>query len=209
METQLFTREENFSFWKNMALIIIFFLITPLTLGVSLFSLVSIKNSSKIEVASQSLVSHPQSGVKVFASLPMNIPSVSGGAEAADARSEIVRQYLASYNSPLEPLSGFIIQKADQYGIDFRLITAIAQQESNLCKIIPPGSYNCWGWGITGVSTLGFSSYEEGIDTVSRGLRIGYIDKGYKSVEDIMSLYTPSSNGSWAHGVNEFMTEMQ
>lgn len=211
METQLFSREENLAFWKNMILVVIFFLITPLTLGVSLFSLVSIQNSLKNEnnKPAESLILHPQSGVKVFASLPVNIPSVAGAPQSADARPEIVKQYLASYDSPLVPLASYIVQKADEYGIDFRLTTAIAQQESNLCKIIPPGSYNCWGWGITSVDTLGFNSYEEGIDKVSKGLRIGYIDKGYKTVDQIMSLYTPSSNGSWAHGVNEFMTEMQ
>ncbi len=210
MQNQLFSREENVAFWKNLILVSIFFLVTPLTIGLSLFSLVSIQKSALADqTPTESIVLHPQSGVKVFASLPMNIPSVSGSPQAADARSEIIKQYLEYYNSPLVPLSGFIVQKADEYGIDFRLTTAIAQQESNLCKIIPPGSYNCWGWGITGESTLGFNSYAEGIDTVSKGLRIGYIDKGYKTVEQIMSIYTPASNGSWAKGVNEFMTAMQ
>lgn len=210
MQNQLFSREENIAFWKNLILVSIFFLVTPLAIGLSLFSLVSIQKSSQSEqMPIESVVLHPQSGVKVFASLPMNIPSVSGSPQVSDARPEIVKQYLEYYNSPLVPLAGFIVQKADEYGIDYRLTTAIAQQESNLCKIIPPGSYNCWGWGITGESTLGFNSYTEGIDTVSKGLRIGYIDKGYKTVEQIMSIYTPSSNGSWARGVNEFMTAMQ
>lgn len=193
-----------------MFLISTFFLVTPITIGLSLFSLISIQKTNKSDqIKIEDFVLHPQSGVKVFASLPMNIPAVSGYAQSSDARPEIVRQYLERYNSPLAPLADFIVQKADEYGIDYRLTTAIAQQESNLCKIIPINSYNCWGWGITGESTLRFSSYAEGIDTVSRGLRVGYLDKGYKTVEEIMSIYTPSSNGSWARGVNEFMNSMQ
>ena len=210
MQDQLFSRQDDIAFWKNLALVTIFFLVTPLTIGLSLFSLVSIQKSSQsVQAPIENVVIHPQSGVKVFASLPMNIPSVSGSPQASDARGEIIKQYLEYYNSPLVPLADFIVQKADEYGIDYRLTTAIAQQESNLCKIIPPGSFNCWGWGITGESTLGFNSYAEGIDAVSKGLRIGYIDKGYKTVEQIMSVYTPASNGSWARGVNEFMNVMQ
>ncbi len=98
---------------------------------------------------------------------------------------------------------------ADKYSLDFRLITAIAQQESNLCRIIPPGSHNCWGWGIHSESNLGFSSYEEGIETVSQGLKENYIDEGLTTPDQIMTKYTPSSNGSWAHGVNTFMSVMQ
>lgn len=210
METTLFTREENLSFWKNLILTVIFFTITPITLGISLFSLYSLgKNSPEQPIASANLLSSPVSGVRVYASLPSTIPVISGEVGSSDARGEIVKQYLEYYSSPLLPYADFIVQTADKYSIDFRLITAIAQQESNLCKIIPPGSYNCWGWGITGESTLGFNSYTQGIEEVSKGLREEYLDKGYVTIEDIMSKYTPLSKGSWANGVNEFMTTMQ
>ena len=210
METSLFTREENFGFWKNIVLMIIFFTITPVTLGVSLFSLFSLKpNNIPVVKAGTSLFITPESGVRVYASLPLAQPEVGSSIGVADARPEIIKQYLEYYNSPLVPYANLIVQTADKYKIDFRLITAIAQQESNLCKIIPPGSYNCWGWGITSVGTLGFDSFEQGIEEVSRGLKQNYIDEGYTTVEQIMSKYTPSSNGSWAHGVNEFMTAMQ
>lgn len=210
METKLFSREENFSFWKNLILVVVFFAITPVTLGISLYSLFSLKSTSLIPpIVDTNLISSPQSGVRVYASLPIKQSVISDSVESGDARSEIIRQYLESYSSPLTPYSEFIVSVADQYSLDFRLITAIAMQESNLCKIIPPGSYNCWGWGIHSEGTLGFNSFAEGIETVSKGLREEYLDKGYSTVEEIMSKYTPLSNGSWAHGVNQFMTEMQ
>jgi hypothetical protein len=209
---QMFEEEESFSFIKNLVLSFLFFALTPLTIGISLFSLVSLSKADDTKKETVNLSYRRQladSGVKVFASYPSDLPSFSAEVVAGDARPEIIKQYLEYWNSPLSPFSLLIVSTADKYGLDFRLITAIAQQESNLCKIIPPGSYNCWGWGIHSAGTLGFSSYQEGIVTVSEGIKKEYIEKGYKTVEEIMAKYTPLSNGSWAYGVNKFMAEMQ
>jgi len=210
MEDNLLEKENNFSFWKNTILVFSFFTLTPLILLVSLFSLFSLTKYNSMEKGNVLGVSVTNpSGVKVFASLPTDLASVDGHATPADAREEILKQYLSYYNSPLLPYTKKIIEEADKNELDFRLITAIAQKESNLCKIIPPDTYNCWGWGIHSKGTLGFSSYEEGIETVSKGIKENYIDKGYRTIEDIMSKYTPLSNGSWAEGVNQFMSEME
>ena len=212
MERPGFSREEDVGFWKNIILVAVFFIVTPLTLGISLFSLFSLKTSiisAKQDVSASNLLSSPESGVRVFASLPAVFPSVSQQITSADARPEILKQYMDNYGSPLAAYAGLIVQTADKYSLDYRLITAIAQQESNICKIIPPESYNCWGWGITGSGSLGFSSYEDGIETVSKGIKTEYIDKGYTTINEIMSKYTPQSNGSWAEGVNTFMSDMQ
>lgn len=211
MQNNLFTRDENITFWKNFFLVFIFFTITPLTLGVSLFSLYSLKVNSVVqkEFENTNLLITPQSGVRVYASLPVKQPVVSDSVSAGDARPEIIRKYLDRYNSPMVDKANFIVEMADKYSLDYRLITAIAQQESNVCKIIPPGGYNCWGWGIHSAGTLGFQSFEEGIETVSKGLRENYLDKGYTTIPEIMSKYTPSSNGSWARGVTQFMEDMQ
>lgn len=210
METDL-GFEDNFSFWKNLSLCLIFFTVAPITILVSLFALTSFSKANS-EKETINLSYHRQladAGAKVFASFPDTLPSISGEVEGKDARAEIVRQYLALFNSPLLPYADYVVSDADKYGLDFRLTTAIAQQESNLCKIIPPSSNNCWGWGIHSQGTLGFSSYEEGIDAVSKGLKEEYLDKGYKTIEEIMSKYTPLSNGSWAAGVEKFMGEME
>lgn len=194
-------------FWRNLALVAVFFALTPLALVASIISIISIQPS--VTKASPQVSSQSKIGVSVYASLPSNVPSVNGHITIADARPQIVRQYLSQFNSPLIPYSDEIVKDADKYGIDFRFIPAIAQQESNLCHAIPIGSYNCWGWGITSVSSLSFDSFSDGINTVSKGLKSDYIDEGYVTPEEIMTKYTPSSNGSWAKGVNEFMSEMQ
>lgn len=206
------TRQENYLFWKNLILVAVFLTLTPITLLTSLFSLISLKSvdATKSEVLASSTKNYlSSSGVRVYASLPTYTSSISEQIETGDARVEMVKQYLDRYNSPLLSHEAKIVETADKYGLDFRLITAIAQQESNLCKVIPEGTYNCWGWGIHSEGTLGFRSFDEGIETVSKGLKENYINKGYKSVEDIMSKYTPMSNGSWAYGVNSFMAEME
>lgn len=196
----------SFDFWKNLFLIGVFLIVTPLTLGVSLFSLYSLENSEKTDV----VFKKEQGSVRIYASLPNDFPKVDGSYSVADARPELIRNYLVRYNSPLVGLENYMVQKADEYGLDYRLIPAIAQQESNLCKIIPPETYNCWGWGIHSRGTLGFNSYEEAIDTVMKGLKEEYIDKGYTTPDTIWKKYTPGSpNGAWAKGVNQFMAAME
>lgn len=191
-----------------------FFTVTPIALATSLFAL-SVLNRDSVsvqitqEIRPSSTLSTPLYGSRVYAALPDNIGKVEGFATTQDARAEIIRQYLEKYNSPLEPYSQELVDVSDRYDLDFRLLTAIAQQESNLCKKIPSGTYNCWGWGIHSRGTLGFASYPEAIDAVAKGLREDYLDKGYTTPEEIMSKYTPLSSGSWAAGVEQFLTEME
>jgi hypothetical protein len=213
-DTQTLDPQGLFGFWKNLTLIVIFITLTPIALGTSLFSLYSINKDVEIqeEIVQKAvnLIDSPKSGVRVYASLPDQPKAVSTTIEKADARVEIVKKYLDRYNSPLYTLAPTLVENADKYGLDFRLLTAIAQQESNLCKIIPEDTFNCWGWGIHSAGTLGFNSYEEGIETVSKGLKQNYVDKGLTTPELIMTKYTPSSpNGAWAKGVLSFMEEMQ
>jgi hypothetical protein len=201
---------EDKSLWRRLALVVAFFTLTPVVLLASLISLISISPSTVVK-AKKPINTTAQSkiGISVYASLPANVPSISGKIGVADARPEIIKQYLAYFDSPLTAYSEEIVQMADKYGIDYRYIPAIAQQESNLCHVIPTGSYNCWGWGITSVSSLGFDSYSEGIETVTKGLKENYIDEGLTTPASIMTKYTPQSNGSWAHGVSEFMSLMK
>ncbi len=127
---------------------------------------------------------------------------------AADARPVLLAKYLRDYHSPLAPYAGYIWQVSQKLGIDYRLLVAIAQQESNLCKKAPKNSYNCWGWGIYHHKVTSFHSYPEAIETVAKGLKKDYLDKGLDTPEKIMPRYTPPSKGSWARGVRQFMKEL-
>ena len=122
-----------------------------------------------------------------------------------DIRVANLKYFFRKYESVLYDQSEFIVKMADQFKLDYRLIPAIAMQESGLCKNIYECAYNCWGWGIYGNTVTRFGSYEEAIETISRGLKTNYIDKGLTTPEDIMRKYTPPSTGSWAFGVNFFL----
>lgn len=200
----------DISFWRNLALVALFFALTPIAIGVTFYTIFTTSKPDQ-EIATSVVAMEPQvRGVQVFASLPDVSPEISGVVGVQNARVEIIRQYLTGYESPMKDHAELLVRTAEKYGLDFRLLTAIAQQESNLCKRIPENTYNCWGWGIHSRGTLGFQSFEEGIEVVSKGLKEKYIDKGYTNAEEIMSKYTPHSpEGAWAKGVNQFLEEMR
>lgn len=122
-----------------------------------------------------------------------------------DIRVAYLKYFFRKYNSILYDKADVFVKNADAYNFDYRLLPAIAMQESGLCKHIPENSYNCWGWGIYGGKVTRFSSYDEAIETISRGIKTYYIDKGLTTPEQIMKKYTPPSDGSWAYGVNTFL----
>lgn len=209
MQGYYYSSEKTGSFFRKLIFIFVFFTLTPIALLSSTIALISITNSEIKTVKIKPAVQHETTGVQVYASLPSDFPTVSAEIVEEDARPEIIKEFLASYKSPLVPYSKFIVNAADKYGIDWKLITAIAMKESGLCKIIPEESYNCWGWGIHSSGTLKFDSFEEGIDTVSKGIRENYVDIGLVTIEEIMSKWIPHSpNGAWADGVSLYMTEM-
>lgn len=127
----------------------------------------------------------------------------------ADNRLANLKAFFRKYNSPLYHYAPKIIEVSDKYHFDYRLLPAIAMQESNLCLKIPENSYNCWGWGIYGDKITRFSSYDEAIEVVAKGIKTEYLDKGLITASQIMKKYTPPSQGSWAYGVNLFLKALE
>lgn len=147
--------------------------------------------------------------------------------ETDDARALLVANFLKRYNTgnrninhPLVPedyFGEFFVELADTYGLDFRLLPAIAMQESNLCKVTPKPSingvvtesYNCLGFGVYGDKVTMFPSFEANFEQAAKTLKKNYIDQGLDTPYKIMRKYTPPSDGSWAESVNQWMTEMR
>jgi len=139
-------------------------------------------------------------------------PQSIGTFGTTDARVYIIKNYLKKYSSPLVPFSQEIVDISDKYTLDYRLLVAIARQESNLCKRIPANSHNCWGFGIYGDKVTRFDSYPQALETVAKTLKKKYIDIGLTTPEEIMAKYTPPSvelGGPWAKGVNQFMLDLE
>lgn len=159
------------------------------------------------------ILSKPKAG-KVELAVQNNLSGDVGGevtnqVVADDARPLLIKKYLAKYQSPLLPYSDLIFKLSQTYGFDYYWIVAIAQQESNLCKKIPDDSYNCWGYGINSAGVLKFDNYELSLNSFAEYLKREYFDKGLNTPELIMGKYCPHSNGSWAYGVNKFISEIE
>lgn len=140
---------------------------------------------------------------------PLVLGAYETSVEVADGRVANLKTFFRKYNSPLYDHAEKIVEVSDRYQFDYRLLPAIAMQESGLCRVIPNDSYNCWGWGIYGNVVTRFDSYDEAIETVSKGIKKEYIDKGLITASAIMQKYTPSSNGSWAYAVNTFLKALE
>jgi hypothetical protein len=129
------------------------------------------------------------------------------GEKAPDSRVTILKEYFKQYNSPLVPYAETFVETADKYNLDWKLVAAISGVESTFGQEIPNDSFNGWGWGIYGDHMIRFSSWTQGIETVSEGLRNKYIDKwGAKDVYEIGRFY--ASSPTWAQRVDHFMREI-
>jgi len=149
-------------------------------------------------------------GAVLNSAVEMNdVAEINTEAQVADARPLLIKKYLEKYKSPLVPYSDLIFKLSETYGFEYYWIVAIAQQESNLCKKIPEGSHNCWGYGIHSKGTLKFENYELALQSYAEYLKRVYFDKGLNTPELIMKKYCPSSNGSWAYGVKQFIEEIE
>jgi hypothetical protein len=189
---------------RRIFLVFSFFAVTQALLFISILFLLSIsykQNESSLNAARHQNVA--------FAALPTIENTIQDQIIFEDARIEIVRQFFERYDSPLEPFAPTVVEAADLYDLDFRLIPAIAMQESNLCKKIPIDSNNCWGFGIYGTKVTVFENYSDAIYAVTRTLALNYIADGLDTPYEIMTRYTPQSNGSWAESVEYFINQLQ
>src|SRR3989344_4969674 len=130
---------------RKILLLTLFFFVPPIFLLTSAFYLYHISYQSH-HISTLSTSAQPAT----YAALPSAENNLAGIIDQKDARVEIVKEFFNQYKSPLEPFAQNIINSADKYNIDFRLIPPIAMQESNLCKKIKKDSNNCWGFGIYG-----------------------------------------------------------
>lgn len=193
----------------------LWFIITPLTLFASFYLAQQITKTRNFSVAVKSSLNYiasQENPYKMFAALPGQIGGVVQAIEANDARVFIVENFFEIYNSPLVPYSRLLVDTADKYGLDFRLLPAIAMKESGGGKAMPDNSHNAWGWAIHETYTKKFVSWEEGVETVAKSLRQDYLDQGLVTPEQIMTKYTPASiskGGPWARDIRDYLAQME
>jgi len=187
---------------RKVFLLTVFFLLTPL---VMVFSLSLLYSSFTQKSSLVALDGNPR---VAYAALPAASGTLKINIVEKDARKTLVREFFKKYKSELLPFADEVVNSADKYGLDYRLIPAIAMQESTGCRNAPKDSHNCWGFGIYGKKVTKFDNYAQAIDTVTKTLAIQYKAKGLETPAQIMTRYTPGSSGSWAQGVTHFMNQL-
>lgn len=208
---------------KSIFLVTAWFTASLTTLLLSLWSYVMLsgvnQSQALLRQQAQVLGASAEAGPNLaYAALPNVVSELTTAITTQDARPVIIENYLTRYGSPMVGNGEYIVQKAEELGSLYRtdptylayLTIAIAQNESNLGKVMPPQCYNAWGYGIHSKGTLCFGSWREGIDKFMSGVAAEFIAKrGLETPEEIMTRYTPQSpNGAWAKGVNQFLNNL-
>jgi hypothetical protein len=146
-------------------------------------------------------------------SSPTNISEVGdvlAAIKGGDARPVLVDRFLAKYDSPMVGLGDVFVTTADNNGLDWRFLPALAFQESNLGKKMPKGSHNPFGWAVYKGKNSGayFDSWKEGINVVAAGIKEDYVDRGYTTPETIVAKYASTNNQTWVFAVRSAMEEI-
>jgi hypothetical protein len=132
---------------------------------------------------------------------------------AGDARLKLLESFMSG--TPLFPYAGKIIELADTYQIDYRLVPAIGMCESNLGKRIPSSdSYNAFGIAVyTGQQTgAKFENWNKALEWVFEFIDTRYISRNIIDLKQIGASWAPPSlekDNSWANCVEKFMRSIE
>jgi len=140
----------------------------------------------------------------------VNANQIKASTKGDDTRIALLNQFFAKYKSPMGGLGREFVTAADRHGIDWRILPAIAYQESSLGKNMPKYSYNPFGWAIYEGKNYGvyFKNWEDSINTVASRIRKDYIDKGLNTPETIVAKYTSHNSPTWVFAVKSAMEEL-
>lgn len=125
-----------------------------------------------------------------------------------DNRAQILKDYLTLQGSPLADSAQTFIDSADKYNIDWKLVVSISGLESGYGKHQPANSYNGWGWGYSNGSVKHFTSWDEAIEEISKGLRENYLKEDMKSDPYLIGPKYAASP-TWAVRVTGFMNQLE
>ena len=136
------------------------------------------------------------------------IPSVDGHNRISEqaihsqtVKRMAIERVLKRYNSPLTPYTGTFINNCRKYNFNCYLLPSISGVESGFGHVLILAAKNPFGWG---GGYIYFSSWENGIDTVAKGLHKNYIRAGLTNPYLIAPVYAPPSQ-TWAGNVNMYM----
>jgi hypothetical protein len=193
---------------RKLLIALCWFPVTTGLLALNLILLSSLTQKARVAAA------QPIPKVKITASAYGTEQVLGATVEAGDARSLLLTKFLGDHQSPLTQYADYILDRADHYQIDFRLVPAIAMCESGVGKRIPSkDSYNAWGVAVyTGeASGAKFPNWLYAIDWVSKYIKEKFMNKGMTTPLLMGPVWAPPSvqNGnSWANCVEYFMGQI-
>uniref|UniRef100_A0A831Z0V7 Mannosyl-glycoprotein endo-beta-N-acetylglucosamidase-like domain-containing protein n=1 Tax=candidate division WWE3 bacterium TaxID=2053526 RepID=A0A831Z0V7_UNCKA len=122
-----------------------------------------------------------------------------------DERIGKLESFLKEYDSPMVPQAAKFIAVADQYGLDWRLLPAIAGTESTFGRKIPYRSYNPFGWAN---GKARFASWDQAIETVGKTLYEKYYKFGTRplTIEQVGKIYAVSPH--WPKSVRHWISKL-
>ncbi len=179
----------------------------------SVFLFYNYRENQKSQSLSEIVFANEPSYYQMYNFYPKVLGATIFNIISEDAIPILIEEYLKDHQSPMLETSDELVEIARKYDLDPLLLVAIAQCESNLGKKMPENCNNPFGWGIHKGGTLCFKSWEEGYETVAKGLKLKYVDQGLKTPEEIMTKYNEISwkekEGAWAKCVNQFVNDLQ
>lgn len=124
-------------------------------------------------------------------------------ANPCNANQEQLRSFLASKNSPLAGLTDDLFHHALTYGVDPRLLIAIAWQETHAGTDALKNPNNIWDDFYSGASSSPFESPEQALADAARTIRDEYFTKRQsRSIRDIGYIYTATQQEAWVSNVS-------
>lgn len=117
-------------------------------------------------------------------------------------RNADLQNYLAGYGSPLASYAGDFIEAGELYGVDYRVVVAIAGREQTFGIAWPGSSNNFWGYGGYSWPDVRTAIYE-----YTRHLSDEYPSLSRGDIYGSASRYAASP--TWASGVTEFYSQLQ
>lgn len=147
------------------------------------------------------------------------IQKVSSQISSRDTRSLALHGYLETMqcsNGSIPPLADYseeLVDSADKYGLDWKIIPAISGVETWFGCAGDAESYrNAWGMGGGPSNRYRFDTWEEGIDVYAKMLADGYGTDVHTRLYDVASLYVYGHAGrhdKWADGVMKYFNGIE
>lgn len=113
-----------------------------------------------------------------------------------------VEDLYKKYKAPMASNAEYLVRTSQKHGVDYKLIVAISIVESGGGRVCFR-TYNPFGWG-----KKDFSSFDEAILTVVKGISTGYYKRGLNTVEEIGPVYNAGNVEGWINKINNVISEI-